>query len=43
MTTVKGFLQMLSQNEDFIHHQHYFNLMLDELERLMESSVNSLP
>ncbi|MBP8819511.1 MAG: PAS domain S-box protein [Syntrophomonadaceae bacterium] len=33
MTTVKGFLQMLSQNEDFIHHQHYFNLMLDELER----------
>lgn len=33
MTTVKGFLQILSQNEDFIHHQQYFNLMLDELER----------
>ena len=33
MTTVKGFLQLLSQNEDFIHHQPYFNLMLDELER----------
>jgi PAS domain S-box-containing protein len=33
MTTVKGFLQILSQDEDFIHHQQYFNLMLDELER----------
>ena len=33
MTTVKGFLQILSQNEDFIHHRQYFNLMLDELER----------
>ncbi|MDD4561973.1 MAG: PAS domain S-box protein [Syntrophomonadaceae bacterium] len=33
MTTIKGFLQILSQNEDFIHHQQYFSLMLDELER----------
>lgn len=33
MTTVKGFLQILSQEEDFVHHQQYFNLMLDELER----------
>jgi len=33
MTTVQGFLQILSQDEDFIHHQQYFSLMLDELER----------
>jgi len=33
MTTVKGFLQILSQDEDFTRHQHYFNLMLEELER----------
>lgn len=33
MTTVQGFLQILSQDEDFIDHQQYFSLMLDELER----------
>lgn len=33
MTAVKGFLQMLSQYEEYAHHQHYFQLMLEELER----------
>lgn len=33
MTAVKGFLQMLSQYEEYAHHQHYFHLMLEELER----------
>ncbi len=33
MTTVKGFLQILSQQEDLKQHQHYFNLMLEELDR----------
>ena len=33
MTTVQGFLQILSQDEDFVHHQQYFSLMLEELER----------
>lgn len=33
MTTVQGFLQMLSQNEDLSKYQSYFQLMLDELER----------
>lgn len=33
MTTVKGFLQILSQHEDFDRYQHYFSLMLEELER----------
>ncbi|MEN6390777.1 MAG: PAS domain S-box protein, partial [Syntrophomonas sp.] len=33
MTAVKGFLQMLSQYEEYAHHQHYFQVMLEELER----------
>jgi PAS domain S-box-containing protein len=33
MTTVQGFLQIMSQNKDFIHHREYFELMLDELKR----------
>ncbi len=33
MTTVQGFLQLLSQNKDFIDYQVYFDLMLDELDR----------
>lgn len=33
MTTVQGFLQLLSQNKDFIHHQAYFDLMIEELDR----------
>jgi len=36
MTTVKGFLQILSQDKDFTRHQHYFELMLEELERANE-------
>lgn len=33
MTTVQGFLQMLSQNEELSKYHNYFQLMLEELER----------
>jgi len=33
MTTVQGFLQIMSQNKDFSNHREYFELMLDELKR----------
>lgn len=33
MTTVQGFLQILSQNHEFNEHREYFDLMLDELKR----------
>lgn len=33
MTTVQGFLQLLSQNKDFINHLAYFDLMIEELNR----------
>ena len=33
MTTVQGFLQMISQKEEFRDHQEYFDLMLEELKR----------
>lgn len=33
MTTVQGFLQMMSQNQELSEHQPYFSLMLEELGR----------
>lgn len=33
MTTVKGFLQIMKQQGEFELYQHYFNIMLEELER----------
>lgn len=33
MTTVQGFLQMMSQNQELSEHQPYFTLMLEELGR----------
>lgn len=33
MTTVQGFLQIMSQNKDFSDHREYFDLMLEELKR----------
>ncbi|MGE5391427.1 MAG: PAS domain S-box protein [Deltaproteobacteria bacterium] len=36
MTTVKGFLQIMGENEDFSKHRPYFNIMLEELERANE-------
>lgn len=33
MTTVQGFLQLLSQNEELTKYNSYFQLMLEELER----------
>lgn len=33
MTTVQGFLQIMSQNEDFKDHRDHFDLMLEELDR----------
>lgn len=33
MTTVQGFLQIMSQNKDFQDHQAYFELMLEEMAR----------
>lgn len=33
MTAVKGFLQIMSQQEDLKQHECYFNIMLEELER----------
>lgn len=36
MTTVKGFLQIMGENDEFKHHQPYFNIMLEELERANE-------
>ncbi|MEG6522406.1 PAS domain S-box protein [Desulfotomaculum sp. 1211_IL3151] len=33
MTTVRGFLQLLSGNQEFAKHQEYFNLMIKELDR----------
>lgn len=33
MTTVQGFLQLLSQNEEFSKYSSYFELMREELER----------
>jgi len=36
MTTVQGFLQMLSQNEELSKYHTYFQIMLEELERANE-------
>ncbi len=33
MTTIKGFLQIMSQNPQFSSHRGYFDLMLEELDR----------
>jgi PAS domain S-box-containing protein len=33
MTTVQGFLQLLSTNEEFAKYQSYFEVMMEELER----------
>jgi len=33
MTTVKGFLQIMGQNDDFAEYRSYFNIMIEELER----------
>lgn len=33
MTTVKGFLQLLGQDEGLLHYNDYFNIMMEELER----------
>lgn len=33
MTTVQGFLQIMSQNQDFRDHRDHFELMLEELNR----------
>lgn len=33
MTTVQGFLQLLSTNEEFSKYQSYFEVMMEELER----------
>jgi len=33
MTTVRGFLQLLSSKPECLPHQEYFNLMIDEIDR----------
>lgn len=33
MTTVRGFLQLLSVKEEYLHHQYFFTLMVSELDR----------
>lgn len=33
MTTVRGFLQLLGQKENYLPDKEYFNLMIDELDR----------
>lgn len=33
MTTVQGFLQLLSQNQEFANYHSYFDLMIEELHR----------
>ncbi|MDF9409805.1 PAS domain S-box protein [Pelotomaculum isophthalicicum JI] len=33
MTTVRGFLQMLDRKKEYVQHKHYFNLMIEELDR----------
>lgn len=33
MTSVKGFIQLLQSNKNFQSYEHYFSLMIDELDR----------
>lgn len=33
MTTVRGFLQLLSKKDDCVNYQEYFNIMIEELDR----------
>ncbi len=33
MTTVRGFLQMLQNKQDFTTHFEYFDIMINELDR----------
>ncbi|MBS4207094.1 GAF domain-containing protein [Bacillus sp. FJAT-50079] len=33
MTTVRGFLQLLQKDDEFEKHHHYFDLMIEELDR----------
>jgi two-component system, sporulation sensor kinase E len=33
LTTVRGFLQLLSKNVEFVRYQEYFDLMIEELDR----------
>lgn len=33
MTTVRGFLQLLTKEDELKHHHHYFRLMIEELDR----------
>ncbi|MDD2619602.1 MAG: PAS domain S-box protein, partial [Syntrophomonadaceae bacterium] len=33
LTTVRGFLQIMSQNPEFFSHRSYFDIMLEELDR----------
>ncbi|OPX86945.1 MAG: Sporulation kinase A [Pelotomaculum sp. PtaB.Bin104] len=33
MTTVRGFLQLMSKKEEFVKHKDYFALMIEELDR----------
>jgi len=36
MTSVRGFLQLLSEKEDLLHYRDYFNLMIEEMDRANE-------
>ena len=42
MTTIKGFLQLMKQNEDFKKYDDIFNLMIEEVNRVNEIITNFL-
>ena len=41
MTTVRGYLQILRENEDYVQESEYFDLMIEELDRANSISPNS--
>ena len=42
MTTIKGFLQLMKQNEDFKKYDDIFSLMIEEVNRVNEIITNFL-